>query len=176
MNIFEKLLAKLKFLLYRFKKELFFVFIGFVLFTVVRLGFIFATTDIFYYQNKNNRKFLHERRRIKPLQFESPLQALVRLYISGGLNYNAKIPFSAESQILGIYHDSQMKNLVLDWNGFFVRDLQNDDIDTDMNLLFKTLKENTSVEMVYFLVEGGLNELYWNDMLLDKGISLKNKF
>ncbi|SFB68063.1 hypothetical protein SAMN02745150_00139 [Brevinema andersonii] len=176
MNIFKKIAAKLKFLLYRFKKESFFVFIGFVLFTVIRLVFIVAATNTFYYQNKNNSKFLHERRRIKPLQFESPLQALVRLYISGGLNYDAKIPFSSESQILGIYHDSQMKNLVLDWNSFFVRDLQNDNIDTDMKLLFKTLKENTSVEMVYFLVEGGLNGLYWNDMLLDKGINLKNKF
>ncbi|MGL4367150.1 MAG: hypothetical protein ACRCTQ_02550 [Brevinemataceae bacterium] len=122
-----------------------------IIFTI--LHFLF--TKSFYYYYWGTQKIFTERRSVKVINQETSLQALVRLYLSGSLNYLGEIPFSDNAKIISISHDRKNTYLVINWNADLLKGFNDIHFNRHVNLLNCTVKKNyPSINTIYFLVEG----------------------
>lgn len=137
---------------------------------LVQQSVSFFTTREVYYIYKDYQEVFVERIPVKRISTESDLQAFVRSYFVGSHEYQAKLPFTHETQILSISHDIQRKILVLNWNSYIYKALEQSGADLDVQLFLKSLKKNYQVEKVYFLVEGA--PLVWDRMDMSVGIAM----
>lgn len=112
------------------------------------------TTKVAYYLHKDTGVTLKERIKVNKIGFESDIQSFMRSYLSGSKNYNVKIPFTYNVRVIGINHSQNNKVLVLNWNSYFYKVLEDKQSEKEIELLLLTLKNNFNVDIVYFLVEG----------------------
>ena len=133
--------------------------------------YLFETKPV-YYIDKDQGTVFSERIEVRTIGIESKVQAFLRVYLAGSKNYKAKIPFTYETRLISTSHDKDEKILILNWNSYFYRALEQKNIDKDVEVLLKSLKKNFSIDKVYFLVEGSKLVVDWQNKSLGDGIEL----
>ncbi len=133
--------------------------------------YLFETKTV-YYINKDKGAIYSERIKIRTVSVESNIQSFLRTYLAGSQNYKTKIPFTYETRLISASHDKDEKTLILNWNSYFYRALEQKDVDKDIEVLLKSLKKNFSIDKVYFLVEGSELVVAWQNKSLGDGIEL----
>lgn len=132
----------------------------------------FTNTRPAYYLNKNTHKILKTRIKNKPIEMESAIQTYIREYLAGSIDYNTKIPFTSDTILLSISHDQNHSVLILNWNAYFYKALEQENIDEEIELLLKSIKKNFSINKVFFLVEGSKITWNWKGKNLNDAIDL----
>ena len=133
--------------------------------------YFFETRDV-YYVNKDQGTIYSERIEVHTVGIESDIQSFLRSYLAGSQNYKTKIPFTYETRLISASHDRDEKTLVLNWNSYFYRALEQKNVDKDIEVLLKSLKKNFAIDKVYFLVEGSKLVIDWQGNSLGNGIEL----
>lgn len=133
--------------------------------------YLFETKPV-YYINKDQGIICSERIKMHTIGVESEIQAFLRTYLAGSQHYKTKIPFTYETRLISASHDKDQKTLILNWNSYFYRALEQKNIDKDIEVLLKSLKKNFSIDRVYFLVEGSKLVVDWENKSLGDGIEL----
>jgi len=158
----------------QYKLIIIYVAIIIVLFLSIKHIFYLLTTDVFYYQHKDfPNEIIQERRQIKKIENESYTQAMIRIYLSGSIYYTGKMPFSYDIKVISISHGRDNKILILNWNNYFLRDINQRIVTRDIELLLKTIKRNSNIGKVYFLIENNKFPILWKGKKLEYGILLK---
>ncbi|MGL4394447.1 MAG: GerMN domain-containing protein [Brevinema sp.] len=132
------------------------------------------TAKTFYYIDKDSGRLIEERKHIKNIKPHSSIQNLLREYLDGSLQYRGHLPFNHVTQLLNVNHNAKKELLVLNWDVYFATAMASSHFDEDIYFLLKTIHANTSVEKVYFLMNGNQTPIYWRQRDLSKGISLEN--
>ena len=143
-----------------------------VCFILLLWGKYLLETKPVYYINKDQGFIFSERIEVRTIGIESKIQAFLRAYLAGSQNYKAKIPFTYETRLISASHDKDKKTLVLNWNSYFYRALEQKNVDKDIEILLNSLKKNFSIDKVYFLVEGARLVVDWQNKSLGDGIEL----
>ena len=133
--------------------------------------YLFETKTV-YYINKDKGTIYSERIDVRNVGIESDIQSFLRSYLVGSQNYKTKIPFTYETRLISASHDKNENTLILNWNSYFYRALEQKNIDKDIEVLLKSLKKNFSIDKVYFLVEGSKLVVDWQNKSLGDGIEL----
>ena len=141
-------------------------------FIVLSWGKHLFETKTMYYINKDKGTVYSERIEVHTVGIESNIQSFLRTYLAGSQNYKTKIPFTYETRLISASHDKKEKTLILNWNSYFYRALEQENIDKDIEVLLKSLKKNFSIDKIYFLVEGSKLVVDWQNMSLGDGIEL----
>ena len=133
--------------------------------------YLFETNSV-YYINKDQGIVFSERINVHTIGIESKIQAFLRAYLAGSQDYKAKIPFTYETRLISASHDKDEKTVILNWNSYFYRALEQKNVDKDIEVLLNSLKKNFSIDKVYFLVEGSKLAVDWKNKSLGDGIAL----
>ncbi|MGL5955320.1 MAG: GerMN domain-containing protein [Brevinema sp.] len=154
------------------KKSILLVITGIIVIISLLITWYLFSTKSVYYINKDNHTLIYDRIVSKPLKTESPIQAFLRTYLSGASDYKAKIPFTYETRLLTISHDQQENVLILNWNAYFYKALEQDTAEQEITLLLCSLKKNFPLRTVFFLVEGSPLIWSWKNDDLGSGIEM----
>ncbi|MDK2819174.1 MAG: GerMN domain-containing protein [Spirochaetota bacterium] len=146
-----------------------FVFLFITIFSLVKY---FSGIANVYYIEKDKGIVFSEKIFVYTIGLESDIQSFLRAYLTGSQNYKAKIPFTYETRLISVSHDKNKKILILNWNSYFYRALEQKDSDREIKILLKSLKHNFSIDKVYFLVEGSKLAIELQDNILGDGIEL----
>ena len=141
-------------------------------FIVFSWGKYLIQTKSVYYLNKDQGTVFSERIDVDVIGVESKMQAFLRSYLAGSQDYKAKIPFTYETRLISASHDKDEKTLILNWNSYFYRALEQKGVDKDIEILLKSLEKNFSIDKTYFLVEGSKLTVDWKNKSLGDGIAL----
>ena len=133
--------------------------------------YLFETKSV-YYLNKDQGTVFSERINVDIIGIESDIQSFLRSYLAGSQDYKAKIPFTYETRLISASHDKDEKTLILNWNSYFYRALEQKNVDKDIEVLLNSLEKNFSIDKVYFLVEGSKLAVDWKNKSLGDGIAL----
>ncbi len=133
--------------------------------------YLFETKSV-YYLNKDQGTVFSERINVDIIGIESDIQSFLRSYLAGSQDYKAKIPFTYETRLISASHDKDEKTLILNWNSYFYRALEQKNVDKDIEVLLNSLEKNFSIDKVYFLVEGSKLAVDWKNKSLGDGITL----
>ena len=133
--------------------------------------YLFETKSV-YYLNKDQGTVFSERINVDIIGIESDIQSFLRSYLAGSQDYQAKIPFTYETRLISASHDKDEKTLILNWNSYFYRALEQKNVDKDIEVLLNSLEKNFSIDKVYFLVEGSKLAVDWKNKSLGDGITL----
>ena len=133
--------------------------------------YLFETKSV-YYINKDQGLVFSERINVDIIGIESDIQSFLRSYLAGSQDYKAKIPFTYETRLISASHDKDEKTLILNWNSYFYRALEQKNVDKDIEVLLNSLEKNFSIDKVYFLVEGSKLAVDWKNKSLGDGITL----
>ncbi|MGL4677160.1 MAG: GerMN domain-containing protein [Brevinema sp.] len=176
MTVIRNCLNRMSSFTNQHKKNIRLVIIGSIIVLSLSITkYIFSTKNV-YYLNKDSHRLIHNRIVSKALGSESSIQAFLRHYLSGSSDYKAKIPFTHETRLLTVSHDRQEKVLILNWNSYFYKVLEQDTAEQEITLLLFSLKKNFSIETVLFLVEGSPLIWNWKNHDLGNGISINEVF
>ncbi|MGL4388328.1 MAG: GerMN domain-containing protein [Brevinema sp.] len=126
-----------------------------------------------YYLDKDNRKLIVERKLIKNIKPYTKIQNLLRKYLDGSIEYRARLPFMGVTQLININHDQNTRTLVLNWDSYFTVVMEDEYFDMDVYYLLKTIKKNTNINKVYFLIKSHQIPIFWKASNLSSGILLK---
>lgn len=152
------------------KKMVIFFLILFVMLFIIYYSF---TSNKFVYIDRNRDLVYTESRHIPILFLEKKLVYLVRNYLAGSLDYKGRVPFSEKSVLKHISYNKHTKDLVLDWDMFFYKHMLDSQGQSDMEVFLETIKLNTDVKMIYFLIEGKQIPIFYNNLSLSEGYKIK---
>lgn len=156
------------------KKAIAIFFISIVFTIALSLQIYNWTTKKVYYLNKDTHEVIFDRIYTKRVGSESAIQSFLRRYLAGDTDYKAKMPFSYETRLLSASHNEKADVLVLNWNSYFYKALEQDTADLEIELLLLSLKQNFSISTVFFLVEDAVIHISWESLDLSQGIDLQN--
>lgn len=157
----------------KYQKEFKYLLFFIIIVLCISYFFIFMLSKTFYYMDKDTFKQISEQRYIIKGKQETFLQALLRTYLDGSNTYIGKIPFMHDSSLLSISHDRNKKILVLNWDPNFVKVSEQPLFEKDITYLLKTIKKNTTIQKVYFVINNNVLSIPWKNQDLSSGILIK---